>query len=102
MRSSTFAQGWVEVFPHRDEYGRDILDLPGFSTESYHALGGTALPHVVESRAGDGPRSLPEGLPEADAEGRHGELAPEGGGLPPQGPTGNLGCRPARRQIVWP
>ncbi|NGQ93266.1 hypothetical protein G5V65_20465 [Rhodobacter sp. HX-7-19] len=25
-----FASGWVEVFPQFDEFGRDILDLPGF------------------------------------------------------------------------
>lgn len=25
-----FASGWVEAFPHFDEFGRDILDLPGF------------------------------------------------------------------------
>lgn len=88
VRSGEFASGWVEVFPQLDEFGRDILDLPGFSTEGYQALGGTSSPHVVANRAEGGPRALPEGIPETDAEGRPVEPAPEARGLPAQGRPG--------------
>ncbi len=102
VRPGKFASGWIAVFPQHDEFGRDILDLPGFSTEGYQALGGTSSPHVVENRAGDGPRSLPEGVPETDAEGRPVEPAPEARGLPAQGRPGTWVVGPRGDRLYGP
>lgn len=97
-----FASGWVEVFPQFDEFGRDILDLPGFSTEGYQSLGGTSTPHVVENRAEGGPRALPEGIPDTDAEGRPVEPAPDARGLPKQGRPGTWVVGPRGDRLYGP
>lgn len=102
LQDGTIADGWVEVFPQLDDFGRDILDLPGFSTEGYRALGGSSSPHVVESNADDEPRSLPEGVPEIDAEGRPVEPAPEGRGLPKQGRPGTWVVGPRGDRLYGP
>ncbi|SNR73171.1 hypothetical protein EYF88_17020 [Paracoccus sediminis] len=102
VRPGEFASGWVEVFPKLDEFGRDILDLPGFSTEGYQALGGTSSPHVVENRTESGPRALPEGIPETDSEGRPVEPAPEARGLPAQGRPGTWVVDPRGDRLYGP
>ncbi|MDB6183172.1 hypothetical protein [Paracoccus fistulariae] len=102
LQDGTIADGWVEVFPQLDDLGRDILDLPGFSTEGYRALGGSSSPHVVESNADDEPRSLPEGVPEIDAEGRPVEPAPEERGLPKQGRPGTWVVGPRGDRLYGP
>jgi len=97
-----FASGWVEVFPQFDEFGRDILDLSGFSTEGYQSLGGTSTPHVVENRAEGGPRALPEGIPDTDAEGRPVEPALDARGLPKQGRPGTWVVGPRGDRLYGP
>lgn len=101
LQPGELASGWVEVFPQLDEFGRDILDLPGFSTEGCQALGGTSSPRIVENRAGDGPRSLAEGIPQTDAEGRPWNPCRKVG-VCPQRVAREPGFRPSRRQVVWP
>jgi hypothetical protein len=102
VRPGEFASGWVEIFPQLDEFGRDILDLPGFSTDGYRALGGTSSPHILESRPGDDPRSLPKGIPETDVEGIPVEPAPEGRGLPIQGPPDTWVVGPRGDRLYGP
>lgn len=102
VRPGEFASGWVEVFPKLDEFGRDILDLPGFSTDGYQSLGGTSSPHVVENRTEGGPRALPEGIPETDSEGRPVEPAPEARGLPAQGRPGTWVVGPRGDRLYGP
>ena len=102
VRPGEFASGWVEIFPQLDEFGRDILDLPGFSTDGYRTLGGTSSPHILESRPGDEPRSLPEGIPETDVEGIPVEPAPEGRGLPIQGPPDTWVVGPRGDRLYGP
>jgi SPP1 gp7 family putative phage head morphogenesis protein len=102
VRPGELASGWTGIFPQLDEFGRDILDLPGFSTEGYQLLGGTSSPHVVENRTNDEPRSLPGGVPETDAEGRPVEPAPEGRGLPPQGRPGTWVVGPRGDRLYGP
>lgn len=102
VQPGELASGWVEVFPQLDEFGRDILDLPGFSIEGYRALGGTSAPHVLENSTGDEPRSLPDGIPETDSEGRPVESAPDLPGLPVQGRPGTWVVGPRGDRLYGP
>lgn len=102
LQPGELASGWVEVFPQLDEFGRDILDLPGFSTEGCQALGGTSSPRIVENRAGDGPRSLAEGIPQTDAEGPARGTRAGRSGFARRGSPGNLGFGPRGDRLYGP
>jgi Phage Mu protein F like protein len=102
VRPGELASGWAEAYPQLDEFGGDILDLPGFSAQGYRSLGGTSSPHVVDIEAGDEPRSLPKGIPATDAEGRLVEPAPKGRGLPPQGRPGTWVVGPRGDRLYGP